>query len=61
MPELIEYEKDKITVKNVVSLSDEGTYTKDLESLTEGQNYYLHVYAVDNNNNVSEEVIKKIK
>ena len=61
MPELIEYEKDKITVKNVVSLSDEGTYTKDLESLTEGENYYLHVYAVDNNNNVSEEVIKKIK
>jgi len=60
MPELIEYEKDKITVKNVVSLSDEGTYTKDLESLPEGENYYLHVYAVDNNNNVSEEVIKKI-
>ena len=63
MPELIEYEKDKITVKNVVDLNNsnkEAIYNY-AQTLEEGKQYYAHIYAVDNQNNVSEEFIKEIK
>lgn len=55
----IEYEADGITVSNVISANN-GAVTYDMDNLEKNKRYYLHIFAVDNANNISEETIKEI-
>lgn len=59
MPELIQYEEDGKTISSVIS-AENGKLNYDLDELEYGKKYYLHVYAVDNENNVSNEMISDI-
>ena len=59
MPELIKYEEDGKTISSVIS-AENGKLNYDLDELEYGKKYYLHVYAVDNENNVSNEMISDI-
>ena len=59
MPELIQYEEDGKTVSSVISAKN-GKLNYDLTNLEFGKKYYLHVYAIDNENNVSDEMISEV-
>ncbi|MFQ6999955.1 MAG: InlB B-repeat-containing protein [Clostridium sp.] len=59
MPELIQYDEDGKTVSSVIS-AENGKLNYDLTNLEFGKKYYLHVYAIDNENNVSDEMISDI-
>ncbi|MGN1433679.1 MAG: VWA domain-containing protein, partial [Ruminococcus sp.] len=55
----IKYEDDGVTVANVIS-AENGKAVYSLDELNKGQTYYLHIFAVDNANNISAEYIKEI-
>lgn len=55
----ITYESDGKTVADVI-VSTDGKADYTMNNLKKGQKYYLHIFAVDNENNVSEEYIKEI-
>ena len=59
MPELISYEEDGKTVSSVIS-AEGGKLKYSLDELEQNKKYYMHVYAVDNENNISDEVITEI-
>lgn len=55
----ITYEDDGRTVANVVTAQD-GKITYSMNNLEKNKKYYLHIFAVDNANNISEEYVKEI-
>ena len=56
-PELISYAEDNVTVLGVVPASADGTAVLSVEPEDYSQPQYVHIFAVDNANNVSEEYI----
>lgn len=56
-PELIEYDENNEHITNVILCDAQGTLTASAELPDYGKQYYIHVFAVDNADNVSEEVI----
>lgn len=56
-PEIIEYEDDKETVKNIIPADEDGKAKIEVELDDTVLSQYVHVFAVDNENNVSEELI----
>ena len=57
--DLIEYQEDGKTLKNVIA-SEDGIIEYKAESLEKDKNYYLHVFAVDYAGNFSEETVYEI-
>lgn len=58
MKELIYYEEDGVTIANVLPAKD-GMLQYHTDSLQGGHTYYMHVYAIDWANNVSEETVQQ--
>lgn len=56
-PELITYAEDAVTVIGVVPASADGTAVLSVEPEDYSQPQYVHIFAVDNANNVSEEYV----
>lgn len=56
-PELIEYDENNEHIINVIPCDSNGELSADAEIPDYGKQYYIHVFAVDNADNVSEEVI----
>lgn len=56
-PDLIPYAEDNITVFGIVPASADGTAVLSVEPEDYSQPQYVHIFAVDNANNVSEEYI----
>ena len=56
-PEIIEYEDDKETVKNIIPADENGKAKIEAELDDTVISQYVHIFAVDNENNVSEELI----
>ncbi len=56
-PELIEYDENNEHIINVIPCDSEGRLSAAAEIPDYGKQYYIHVFAVDNADNVSEEVI----
>lgn len=56
-PEIIEYEDDKETVKNIIPADEEGKAEFEVELDDTVISQYVHIFAVDNENNISEELI----
>lgn len=57
MSELIAYDENNETVQNVVLADENGRIDIPLKEYEKTKGYYLHVFAVDNENNVSQELI----
>lgn len=57
--EKIKYEEDGTTILDVIPATD-GKITYNMNDLKKNKKYYLHIFAVDNENNISEEYIKEI-
>ncbi|MBQ1991968.1 MAG: VWA domain-containing protein, partial [Clostridia bacterium] len=57
--EQIKYEDDGKTISNVIPAT-EGKITYNMNDLKKNKKYYLHIFAVDNENNISEEYVKEI-
>ncbi len=55
--ELIEYDENNEHIINVIPCDSNGELSADAEIPDYGKQYYIHVFAVDNADNVSEEVI----
>lgn len=55
----IEYDKDGKTPLNVIEAKN-GSAVFEMKNLKKDQKYYLHVFAIDNANNISEEYVKEI-
>lgn len=56
-PELIEYDENNEHIINVIPCDAEGKLSAAAEIPDYGKQYYIHVFAVDNADNISEEVI----
>lgn len=56
-PELIEYDENNEHIINVIPCDSEGKLSAAAEIPDHGKQYYIHVFAVDNADNISEEVI----
>ncbi|MGN1134189.1 MAG: hypothetical protein ACI4RN_07030 [Oscillospiraceae bacterium] len=56
-PELITYDETNEFVQNVQTADSSGKLTTSVNIPDFGKQYYIHVFAVDNANNVSEETI----
>lgn len=56
-PELIEYDENNEHIVNVIPCDSAGKLSANAEIPDYGKQYYIHVFAVDNADNVSEEVI----
>ncbi len=59
-PELIQYDADNETVMNVLPAAQDGKAVLSGELPDLLKQYYMHIFAVDNANNVSEETIVPI-
>lgn len=57
MPELVTYDENNEIVQNVVKADSNGKISVPVENFYKDGNYYIHAYAVDNENNVSKELI----
>ncbi|MBR6402169.1 MAG: LPXTG cell wall anchor domain-containing protein, partial [Eubacterium sp.] len=57
---VLEYDENGECVLNTVTPDENGNLRIDLDVSSFESNYYLHVYAVDNENNISGEVIKNL-
>lgn len=60
MPELITYEADGRTVYGVTEAAEDGRLVFETPELSCEETYYLHAYAVDWANCVSEELVEKL-
>lgn len=56
-PELIQYDENNEHITNVIPCDAEGKLSTAAEIPDYGNQYYIHVFAVDNADNISEEVI----
>ena len=56
---MIEYSEDGITPLNIIDATD-GRASYEMDNLDKNKEYYLHIFAVDNENNLSEEYVKMI-
>lgn len=56
-PELVEYDENNEHIINVIPCDAEGKLSAAAEIPDYGKQYYIHVFAVDNADNISEEVI----
>lgn len=59
--DLIKYDSNKENVENAVAADSDGNVSAVIEIPEEAGKYYLHVYAVDNENNISAEKIVPIE
>ena len=57
MPELVSYDENNEIVQNVIEADENGIINIPAATYSQGGRYYLHAFAVDNENNVSEELI----
>lgn len=55
----IEYDTDGKTPLNIIN-AENGSAVYEMKNLKKNKKYYLHVFAFDNANNISEEYIKEI-
>lgn len=59
-PDIITYDDTNEFVQNVIKADSNGELSTDIEIPDFGKQYYVHIFAVDNANNVSEETILPI-